>query len=200
MKLSQAFYLNDNVTEVAKHLLGKVLCVNINGSILSGKIVETEAYSYKEKACHAYNARYTKRTEVLFMEGGTAYVYLCYGIHKLFNVVTNVEGVAEAVLIRALEPVDNVKMMQENRKMIKNTALTSGPGKLSQAMGINLDHNRQSLTKSNVWIEDRRLDVGQVEKTPRIGVAYAMEDALLPWRFIEKDNPFVSKGNNTYHL
>lgn len=200
MKLSQSFYLIDSVTEVAKQLLGKVLCTKINGSVLSGKIVETEAYSYKEKACHAYNSRHTKRTEVLFMEGGTAYVYLCYGIHNLFNVVTNREGVAEAVLIRALEPIDNISIMQENRNVLKNTALTSGPGKLSEAMGIDLNHNRQPLTSNDIWIEDRNLVTDHIEETPRIGVAYAMEDALLPWRFIEKGSPFVSKGNNTYQL
>ncbi len=200
MKLSESFYLNENVVEVAKQLLGKVLCTNINGSIVSGKIVETEAYSYKERACHAYNSRNTKRTQVLFMKGGTAYVYLCYGIHKLFNVVTNKEGVAEAVLIRAVEPIENISIMQKNRNLTKNTSLTSGPGKLSQALNINLNHNRQSLLNSDLWIEDRDLEIGKVEPTPRIGVAYAKEDALLPWRFLEKGNPYVSKGNNTYHL
>lgn len=200
MKLNQSFYLNEDVTDVAKQLLGKVLCTSINGHILSGKIIETEAYSYKEKACHAYMSRNTSRTEVLFRAGGTAYVYLCYGIHKLFNVVTNKEGKAEAVLVRAVEPLDNVELMRNRRSVSKESELTSGPGKLSQALGIDLEHNKKILTGNDIWIEDRGFTVTHVESSPRIGVAYAKEDALLPWRFTEKGNPFLSSGINTYEL
>ena len=123
MKLPRSFYLNDDVTTVAKQLLGKVLCTYSGAKLLSGKIVETEAYSYKEKACHAYMSRNTNRTEVLFYEGGTSYVYLCYGIHKLFNVVTNKQGVAEAVLIRAVEPIDNIEEMRSRREVKKDIQL-----------------------------------------------------------------------------
>lgn len=199
-KLSQSFYLNEDVTEVAKLLLGKVLCTKMNGINLSGKIVETEAYSYKEKACHAYQSKNTKRTEVLFDTGGTSYVYLCYGIHNLFNIVTNKQGVAEAVLVRAIEPLENIDVMFEKRGVKKEHELTSGPGKLSQALGIDLKLNRAPLSGDDIWIEDRGYAPGQIEASPRIGVAYAQEDALLPWRFTEMGNPFVSKGINTYQL
>lgn len=201
MKLDSSFYNQTDVTQIAKDLLGKVLVTNIDGIITSGKIVETEAYSYKEKACHAHMERRTNRTEVLFRGGGTAYVYLCYGIHKLFNVVTNEKDIAEAVLIRAVEPMEGLDHMFVRRNSInKKQQLTSGPGKLSEAMGIDLSLNKVDLFGDAIWIEDNNLQVGKIEESPRIGVAYALEDAFLPWRYTVKDNIYVSKGFNTYKM
>ncbi|MEM9299872.1 MAG: DNA-3-methyladenine glycosylase [Bacteroidota bacterium] len=198
-RLGADFYINTNVCEVAKNLLGKTLISQIDGVRTSGIIVETEAYSYKEKACHAYMNRNTKRTYVLFGEGGMAYVYLCYGIHKLLNIVTNVEGTAEAVLIRAIEPQEGIEFMIQRRGLLKKGYnLTSGPGKLSQALGITMKQNNTTLFGDQLWIEDGKTNRAEIEASPRIGVAYAEEDALLPWRFSYLNNPWVSKGNNRY--
>ena len=199
MKLDKSFFLRDSVTEVARELLGKTLYTNFDKQLTAGIVVETEAYSYTEKACHAYNNRRTARTETLFRDGGTCYVYLCYGIHKLFNIVTNNEGTAEAVLIRAVEPVEGMETMLHRRGFERETvALTSGPGKLSQALGIDLTHDKTTLFEDDIWLEDNGIDRKGIDESPRIGVAYAQEDALLPWRYTIKDNPWVSKGNNTY--
>jgi DNA-3-methyladenine glycosylase len=140
-RLEKAFFMRNDVDGLANDLIGKILVTNMNGHHKSGIIVETEAYSYKEKACHTYNNKRTKRTETLFREGGTVYVYLCYGIHHLFNIVTNIEGKAEAVLIRAIQPLNGFSSSEiTDRKRV-----TSGPGKLSKAMGINTTHNNVSL-------------------------------------------------------
>ena len=200
MKLPQSYYLNNSVTQVAEDLIGKTIYTNFDNRLTAGVVVETEAYSFKEKACHAYNNRRTARTETLFAEGGTSYVYLCYGIHKLFNIVTNTKDVAEAVLIRAVEPVIGQEIMFERRGITNSSQLTTGPGKLSQALGIGLAHNKLRLFGNEIWLEDNGLHPEvTIEKSPRIGVAYAREDALLPWRFTMKSNPWVSKGNNSYN-
>ncbi len=191
MKIKNAYYLTDDIVGVAEDLIGKVLYTSINGVEKSGVIVETEAYSYKEKACHAYNGKRTNRTQTLFEEGGLAYVYLCYGIHHLFNVVTNVQGVAEAVLIRALEPQKGFTKEELNPKL----KITTGPGKLSKAMGITTVLNKERLTGNRIWLEDQGILIKKIEQTPRIGVDYAQEDALLPWRFIATDNLWLSGRN-----
>lgn len=183
MKLNKSYYLNDDVVAIAKDLVGKELVLSNNGIVKSGLIVETEAYSYKERACHAYDFRNTKRTETLFHEGGIAYVYLCYGIHYLFNIVTNKKDYPEAVLIRALEPVTGIA---------NKSRITSGPGKLTKALDIDLSYNESSLVKDNIWIEDNGV-IPEIEISSRIGVDYAGEDAKLPWRFSIKNNKWVSK-------
>jgi len=196
MKLPGTFYLSNDVCDVARSLLGKVLFTKVSGLITAGIIVETEAYSYREKACHAYSGRRTKRTETLFLEGSTAYVYLCYGRYYLFNVVTNEKEIAEAVLIRALEPWKSIDIMLERRKMTGNHySITSGPGKLSIAMGIDESFNRQPLTGDVVWIEDRGILVPftEIVETKRVGVDYAGKDAELPWRYYIKGNKWVSR-------
>lgn len=201
MKLDQSFFQRESVTEVAADLVGKTLCTWFDRQLTCGVIVETEAYSYTERACHAYNNRRTARTETLFHSPGTCYVYLCYGIHKLFNIVTNRKGIAEAVLIRAVEPVEGLEIMLQRRGFSeKNRELTSGPGKLSQALGIGLNHDKLNLFGNNIWVEDQGHDPGdnQIERSARIGVAYAKKDALLPWRFSLRENEWVSRGNNTY--
>jgi DNA-3-methyladenine glycosylase len=194
-KIDKSFYTRDNVVRIARNLLGKVLCTRVNGEVTKGMIVESEAYSYKERACHAYKNRRTKRTSVMFEEGGLSYVYLIYGIHNLFNIVTNKNGVAEAVLIRAVQPLEGISTMLRRRGLDEvSKRITAGPGVLSNALGINLKLNGKSLLGNIVWIENS--DFKSMEKdivaTKRIGVSYAKEDSNLPWRFYLKDNPWVS--------
>ena len=196
MKLPPDFYQRPNVVKIARELLGKALFTNIDGVITGGLIVETEAYSWKEKGCHAYNGRKTQRNAIMFSEGGFAYVYLCYGMHYLFNVVTNVDGVADAVLIRALEPIKGLSEMQIRRGKLQNQFhLTSGPGKLSKALGIDRSMNGKSLLDNELWIEDvgRKIASVNIEASLRIGIDYAEEDAKLPWRFTIRNNAWVSR-------
>lgn len=195
MVLAEAFYRRRSVTLIAKELLGKRLFTKFKGTITSGMIVETEAYSCKEKGCHAYQNRMTRRNEVMFGKGGLAYVYLCYGIHHLFNVVTNQEGVADAVLIRALQPTEGTAEMIKRTGAVPGGRLTAGPGKLTKALGIDRSHNGIDLQSGKIWIEDDGMKVKKTEilASPRIGIDYAGADALLPWRFTLKDNPWVTK-------
>ena len=187
MKLATEFYLRDDVVAISRELLGKVLCTNINGVRTEAIITETEAYAgIADKASHAYGDRRTKRTEAMYGPGGTAYVYLCYGIHHLFNVVTNVEGVPHAVLVRAGKPVEGLDeiLLRRNRvKVDKN--LMGGPGTVSQALGIKTDMTGTSLRGSRIWIEDRGMTAldKDVSVGPRVGVDYAQEDAARPYRF-----------------
>ncbi len=158
-------------------------------------IVETEAYSRKERGCHAFENKKTQRNQVMFKAGGHAYVYLCYGIHNLFNAITNEEGEADAVLIRALEPIVGIQLMMKRMNASSQKRITSGPGKLAKAMGIDRSLNGETLWSKQLWIEDAGRVVGAKEiiKSERIGIAYAGIDALLPWRFTVKDNLWVSK-------
>jgi DNA-3-methyladenine glycosylase len=198
MKLNKKIYLNADVDQVAQKLLGKFLITQIDGIVTSGKIVETESYAgVTDKASHAYGRRRSKRTEIMYMPGGTVYVYLIYGIYSLFNVVTNKEDIPHAVLIRAIEPSEGIAEMLSRRKLNRpKYNLCSGPGLLSQAFGISTRHTGQSLLNGNIWIEDRGVNILQDEiiARPRVGVAYAEEDALLLRRFSIKDNPWVSKA------
>jgi DNA-3-methyladenine glycosylase len=196
MKLGDEFYQGKNVVKIAQNLLGKGLFTERNGVTTGGIIVETEAYSWKERGCHAYNARKTERNAIMFDKGGHAYVYMCYGIHYLFNVVTNTAGTADAVLIRALEPLSGIEEMRLRRGVSGNQYhLTSGPGKLSQALGIDRSLNGKFLTHSEVWIEDlgKKILKKDIEESVRIGIDYAGDDAKLPWRFSIKGNPWVSR-------
>lgn len=199
MKLPPSFYQNKDVVAIGHALLGKFLFTNIAGALTGGMIVETEAYNGAvDKASHAYGNKNTARTKTMFMEGGVAYIYLCYGIHHLFNVVTSVEGEPKAVLIRAVEPLDGLDVMLQRRSMDKpKPNLTAGPGSVAKALGIDRNLNALSLQSTVVWIEDRGIVIHQDEiaAVPRIGVAYAAEDALLPYRFYVKGNQYVSKPN-----
>ena len=197
MKLNRDFYERKNVVQVAKEVLGKTLHTNFLGKHVSGLITEVEAYAGKDdKACHANGGLRSKRTEIMYGRGGFAYVYLCYGIHHLFNIVTNVEGKADAVLIRAVEPTEGQEIMRERRNMKSLTKkLSSGPGTLTKALGINTkEHYGLDLLGSEIWLEDAPI-IPEIElvKATRIGVDYAEEDALKPWRFYIKDNEWVSK-------
>jgi len=198
-KLQFSYYLNPDVLFLAKDLLGKVLFTQINGEITAGVIIETEAYfGVKDKASHAYGGRRTNRTETLYSEGGVSYVYLCYGIHHLFNVVSSVEGEPHAVLIRGIEPLIGKDIMELRRNMpATKSAISSGPGSAAKALGIDRSFNQKDLTGEEIWIEDHgiRYNADEIVSTPRVGVAYAQEDALLPWRFFIKGNKFVSKPN-----
>lgn len=197
-KLDRSFYVRDDVTAISRELLGKYLCTSFDGEpVTSGMIVETEAYTADgDKACHAYDGRRTDRTEIMFRRGGLAYVYLCYGIHHLFNVVTNVKGKADAILVRAVKPVDGLERMLQRRGREKlNRQVAGGPGMLTQALGIKTDHYGTDLTGSKIWIEDRgtEIDREQITAGPRVGVDYAGEDALLPWRFRLTEGRWTSK-------
>jgi len=199
VKLDVDFYRVKEVLSIARNLLGKYLFTNINGEISGGFIVETEAYNgITDKASHAYGNRKTNRTQTMYETGGIAYVYLCYGIHEMLNVVTSVEGEPHAVLIRAINPTEGIDLMLERRKMasLKNN-LTAGPGSVAKALGISRKMNTFSFQSEEIWIEDCGLVLPeeQIAAVPRVGVAYAKEDALLPYRFYVKGNPFVSKPN-----
>ncbi|MEZ4885907.1 MAG: DNA-3-methyladenine glycosylase [Chitinophagales bacterium] len=197
MKLPLSFYNRPDVVQISKELLGKSLFTHFNGITTAGIITETEAYcGATDRACHAYPNKRTKRTETMFAEGGINYTYLCYGIHHLFNIVTNQKDQADAILIRAIEPNVGIETMLERRNMIKiQPRLTAGPGCLTRALGIRTEHNGESLRGEVIWIEDndRQIAENQIVKTTRIGVDYAGEDALLPWRFYIEGNKWVSK-------
>jgi DNA-3-methyladenine glycosylase len=194
-KLPLSFYLRDDVVQIAKELLGKVLVTNWNGTTTSGRIVETEAYAGTiDKASHASKGK-TPRTTVMFEAGGTAYVYLCYGIHQMFNIVTNAAGTPHAILIRAIEPLQGVEVMLERTgKKKQDTTLTRGPGNVGRAMGFHTSQCGWSLQSNELYIaeDDFAVTEAMVGASPRIGVDYAGEDALLHYRFFIKGNPYVS--------
>lgn len=180
---------------MARALIGKVLVTYFDGELTAGRIVETEAYNgVTDKASHAYNGRYTERTAVMYRLGGIAYVYLCYGIHHLFNIVTNEATVPHAVLIRGVEPVYGIDAMLKRCGKTKfDNRIGRGPGNVSKALGIQLYHTGKSLLENELFIADDE-PVHNILATPRIGVAYAAEDALLPYRFIHKNNAHVTKS------
>ena len=197
-RLQKSFYTRTDVLQVSKDLLVKVLVTNFENQLTAGKIVETEAYrTPDDKACHAYPNKLTARTKVMFEEGGVAYVYLCYGIHHLFNVVTAQKDMAHAVLIRAIEPLDNIELMLARRNKSKvSRQLTGGPGVMSKALGITKQLTGVTLLEKNspIWIEDRGFLVREKEiiASPRVGVDYAEECALWDWRFRIKDSKWTS--------
>ncbi len=187
-KLPKDFYLQEDVVSLSKQLLGKILFTKEGKTITAGIITETEAYAGAiDKASHAYGGRRTERTETMYSEGGISYVYLCYGMYSLFNVVTNKKDIPHAVLVRAIQPIEGIKKILERRNSEKlKKGLTTGPGKVSLALGINFrSHNAQNLTGNKIWIEERGIIIPdkKINKGPRIGVDYAGEDAKLPYRF-----------------
>jgi len=198
-KLPHGFYLNSDVNSLATQLLGKMLFTKIDGQVTAGLIVETEAYAgVEDKASHAFSGRFTDRTKTMYLNGGVAYVYLCYGIHNLFNIVTAPLNTPHAVLIRGVEPIIGTDLMLERRGMSSlKPNLTAGPGALSKALGIDRTFNAKDLTGDEVWIEDgKEIDPSTIAAVPRVGVAYAADHALLPWRYYIKGNSFVSKPNS----
>lgn len=199
MRIPQSFYERRDVVTISRELLGKYVFTNIEGELTGGIIVETEAYNgVIDKASHAFGGRKTNRTEVMHRQGGIAYIYLCYGIHEMFNIVTSVEGEPHAILIRAVEPVEGIDIMMMRRKIDKlKFNITQGPGSVAQALGISRAINGISLQSETLWLEDRGLFIKdeEVAAVPRVGVAYAGVDALLPYRFYIKGNHYVSKPN-----
>jgi DNA-3-methyladenine glycosylase len=192
--LQDSFYTRNDVTQIARQLLGKKLITNVLGKRSGGIIVETEAYSFRERGCHAYDSKMTNRNKVMFEAGGVAYVYLCYGIHHLFNVVTNKPGLADAVLVRALEPCEGEEWMLKRMNATSIRRITSGPGKLTKALGIDRTFDGKYLNSAEVWIEEGvNVSSRQIIASARIGIDYAGDDALLPWRFSIKGNSWVSK-------
>jgi len=197
MKLLESpYYQNEDVVYIAKDLLGKVLITNIDNFLTSAEIVETEAYNgIEDKACHAYNNRKTKRTSVMYQKGGVAYVYICYGTHHLFNVVTGKENNPQAVLIRAVKPLDGIDIMLTRRKKSNlERSLTAGPGALCQALGITKEINENLLSSSSIGIYDafNSYSEDDILISKRVGVDYAKDDALLPYRFRVKDSKWTS--------
>ena len=194
-KLPLSFYLRSDVVKIAKELLGKVLVTNWDGEYTSGRIVETEAYAGGlDRASHAYRGK-TPRTEVMFEDGGTAYVYLCYGIHQMFNIVTNKAGTPHAILIRAVEPLEGVELMlQRTGKKKLDHTLTRGPGNVGKAFGFHTSQCGVPMTSDELYIADDgyKFSKGLLTTSPRVGVDYAGEHAEWHYRFFIKGNPYVS--------
>jgi DNA-3-methyladenine glycosylase len=195
-KLPALFYQREDVLAISRELLGKILVTNWDGIITSGRIVECEAYAgFFDRASHAAGGRRTRRNEIMYAKGGFAYVYLCYGIHHLFNVVTNTQNVPHAVLIRALEPVNGIeKMLERTGKEKLDGTLTRGPGNVSKALGIHTRHSGMSLQSKELFLADDGFNYSPelIETSGRIGVEYAGPDAKLPYRFYIRGNAFVS--------
>ncbi len=198
-KLPYSFYQQEDVVDLAVQLLGKRLFTAINGKVTGGIIVETEAYNgVTDKASHAYGNRFTPRTTTMYESGGITYVYLCYGIHHLLNVVTGTKNNPQAVLIRGLEPLTGIEAMLERRGMHKLAPrITAGPGSVAKALGIDKNLNAKDLLGDEIWIEEGvQIQPENIIASPRVGVDYAGDHALLPWRFYVKGNKYVSKPNS----
>jgi DNA-3-methyladenine glycosylase len=196
MKLPREFYLRQDTLQIARDLLGKLLVVpNENGARVAGMIVETEAYLGSiDKAAHSYNNRRTKRTETMFAVGGTVYVFFIYGMYYQFNVVAGAVDVPHAILVRAVEPIENIEIMRARRGKTADHNLTSGPGKLCVAFGIDKNLNNADLLGEEVWLEDfRTFSEAEIESGKRVGIDYAEEFAAKPWRFWVKNNLYVSR-------
>ncbi|WP_018611974.1 DNA-3-methyladenine glycosylase [Segetibacter koreensis] len=194
--LPQSFYERADVVAVTRDLLGKIVVTNFGNTLTAGRIVEAEAYNGPfDKAAHSYNNRRTKRTEVMFSNGGVAYIYLCYGIHQMFNIVTNKAGIPNAILIRALEPIAGIDtMLARSNKNSHGFDLTRGPGNVAKALGVHTKHTGMGLQDDEIYIADDglRYNDNEIVVTTRVGVDYAAEDALLPYRFIVRGNKYVS--------
>jgi DNA-3-methyladenine glycosylase len=192
VKLPREFYEKD-APALAKDLLGQVLCRRLGDTVLKGRIVETEAYAgVSDKACHAYGGRRTPRTEILYGKGGFAYVYHIYGIYWCMNVVGGKEGDPQCVFLRALEPLEGLDLMRQNRGADDIKALTTGPGKLCRALSIDKSLYGADLRGEQLWIEQGQIPA-RIAATPRINIDYAEEDIKLPYRFVIQGNPYLSK-------
>lgn len=200
--IERSFYMRDDVVLISRELIGKYLFTCFEGKLTGGIISETEAYNgIVDKASHAWSGRRTARTEIMYRKGGTAYIYLCYGIHSLFNIVTNNEDIPHAVLIRSIIPVVGFDLMclRTNKRTLNHNE-GIGPGKVSKLLGIHYSNSGLDISydqldrksdiqhdiKRKIWIEDRGIipEAEEVHVTKRIGVDYAQEDADLPYRFV----------------
>ena len=199
-KLPLSFYNRKDVVKIARDLLGKIVVTHFDGKITSGKIVETEAYvGVIDKASHAFSGRRTARNEHMYSSAGTAYVYICYGMHQMLNIVTNEKEIPDAVLIRAIEPVIGIEIMMERTgKKISDKSITRGPGNVGKSLGIYKHHSGLYLLEEEIYLLDteEKIPDEQIGVSKRIGVEGAGADALLPYRFYIKGNKYVS-GNNS---
>lgn len=196
-KLQKDFYTRSDTVQIAKELLGKKLVSQLEGIKTAGIICETEAYCGTiDRGCHAYNRRFTDRTRVMYEEGGVTYVYLCYGVHYLFNIVTHSAGKPHAILIRAIAPVEGTEEMLLRRNVKKNTpSLAAGPGLVSQCMGFTTKHTGISLLGNRIWLEDgAAVPAKEIIESPRVGMNFSGPYKLIPWRFRIKNSPYTSKA------
>ena len=198
-KLPTKFYERGDILAISRELLGKVIYTQFDGKLTSGIIVETEAYAGEtDRASHAYGGKRTHRTEIMYASGGKTYIYLCYGIHHLFNVVTNIEGIPHAILIRAIKPTKGIEIMLQRRNKKKVTpSLAAGPGALTQALGITVVNSGISLKDNLIWLEDQNIFYSNqnIIASPRVGVQYAGKDAQNFWRFRIENSPYVSPAH-----
>lgn len=195
-KLAIDFYNRKDVVKIAKELIGKILVTKFDEKITSGRIVETEAYfGITDKASHSFGGRRTLRNEPMYSDAGTVYVYVCYGMHHMLNVVTNKKDTPDAILVRAVEPIAGIRtMMKRTGKKISDNTITKGPGNVAKALGINKAHSGRSFLSDDIFFasDDDPIDPGDIGISKRIGVDYAETDSLLPYRFYIKGNKFVS--------
>lgn len=195
-KLQKQYFQNPDVIFLAKDLLGKVIFTNKQGDITAGIITETEAYfGTEDMASHAYGGLQTARTAAMYQPGGIAYIYLCYGIHHLLNIVASDYDDPKSILIRSVQPYKGISVIEQRRnRPLSNPSISSGPGSVSKALGIDLSFNKKSLAGDEIWIEDlgMKYNLNEIVSTPRIGVAYAKEHALLPLRFYVKESRYVT--------
>lgn len=196
-KLPLSFYQREDVVQIAHELLGKDLYTHIAGQLCGGTIIETEAYrGPDDRGSHAFNDRRTPRNEMMYQAGGCVYMYICYGIHDMLNIVSGMEGVSHAILIRALEPHTGIDIMRERRNLVsKDQRLCQGPGALAQAMGLNKTHNGIDLQEDMIWINESGITYSNDEiiSSPRVGMNFEGAYKLIPWRFYVKGNSFVSR-------
>lgn len=201
MKLLDRAFYNRDALIVAQALLGKVLVREIDGQRLSAKIVETEAYmGIEDKAAHSYGGKRTQRVEVMYGGPGFAYVFLIYGMYNCFNVVTREEGTPQAVLVRAVEPMEGFNLMSQNRfnkpsnqlTKTQKKGLTNGPGKLCKALVIDKCLNGEDLCGNRLYIEEGDYEPFTIVAAKRVGIDYAEEAKDFKWRFYIKDNQYVS--------
>jgi len=190
MKLKKSFYHRDDVVLIARELLGKYLFTNFNNKLTGGIITETEAYiGITDRASHSFGGRRTARNEHMYADAGTAYVYICYGLHHLFNVKTNKKEIPDAVLIRAIHPTHGIPTILKRRGMTEmKKNISGGPGTVGVALGINKIHSGTDLLSKKIWIEDRKfpVDPKNILVSKRIGVEGAGEAAHYPFRFVLK--------------
>lgn len=199
-KVPLSFYNRKDVVKIARELLGKIIVTNFNGKITSGKIVETEAYvGIIDKASHSFGGRRTSRNEHMYSAAGTAYVYICYGMHHMMNIVTNEKEIPDAILIRAIEPLEGIEiMLQRTGKNKLDKTLTRGPGNVGKALGIFKHHSGLFLLDDEIFLMDNgeKIPDENIGISKRIGVESAGTDALLPYRFYVKGNQYVSGKNS----
>lgn len=199
-KVPLSFYQRKDVVKIAKELLGKIVVTNFDGQITSGRIVETEAYvGITDKASHSFAGKRTSRNEHMYSAAGTAYIYICYGMHQMLNIVTNDKEIPDAILIRAVEPLEGIEMMaQRTGKKESDKTLTRGPGNVGKALGIFKHHSGLYLLDDEIYllVDNKKIPDEDIGISKRIGVENAGSDGLLPYRFYVKGNKYVSGKNN----